>query len=134
MPPIITATIASFLWFLAIDSLWLFVIAKDFYRNALGHLLAENFNVLGAIFYPLYILAVAYFVLSPALNSNLSLAKVALNGALFGAICYATYDLTNLATLKDWPLNITIIDIIWGAVLTSATSTIGIMVARYFVK
>lgn len=115
--------VLAFVVFFAVDMLWLGLIAKNLYQKQLGHLLSSDVNWLAAIiFYLLFIFGIVYFVLYP--NVDQSVGKVILSGALFGLIAYATYDLTNLATLKDWPIQITLIDLAWGTFLGASTSTI----------
>lgn len=107
--------------FFAIDMLWLGLVAKDFYRNQIGFLMGEVNWVAAIIFYLLYIVGILVFAVLPGIESG-SWVKVLVLGAFFGFIAYATYDLTNLAVLKDWPLTVTIIDIVWGGVLTGAVA------------
>jgi uncharacterized membrane protein len=115
--------------FFAIDMLWLGVVAKNFYKQQIGFLMTPNVNWTAAIiFYLIFILGLVLFVVSPGLVKN-SIQYVVLFGALFGFITYATYDLTNLATLKDWPLTVTIVDMLWGSVLASSVSTITYYIA-----
>ncbi len=110
--------------FLAIDYVWLSIMSKLFYQKHLGFLMAKSPNYLPAlIFYLLYALGLVYFVVMPSLDKH-SWQQAMLTGALFGLICYATYDLSNLATIKDWPLNVTIVDLIWGTSVSSLTSLI----------
>ncbi|NCB41577.1 MAG: DUF2177 family protein [Clostridia bacterium] len=110
--------------FTLIDLIWLLIISKDLYREKLGPLMADKVNILAAVlFYVLFIAAVVFFVINPAIEKE-SIFFALYAGAFFGLVCYATYDLTNLATLKGWPLSITIIDLIWGSFITSATSVI----------
>lgn len=110
--------------FLAIDFLWLGFVAKGLYDNELGHLLKQEFNLVAAfIFYFIFVVALSIFVIVPSVESN-SLLKALLLGALFGLATYATYDLTNYATLEGFPLNIVIIDILWGTFLGMITSTL----------
>ena len=117
--------------FFAIDMIWLGFIAKKFYRKYLGGFLSDNVNWLPAIiFYLLFIAGILIFAVFPALEKE-SLTKAILFGALFGLFTYATYDLTNLATLKGWPLPIVFIDIIWGMVLSGIVSTSGYFFARW---
>lgn len=119
--------------FFAIDILWLGVIAKDLYRKYLGPLLSETVNWPAAIiFYFLFIIGIFIFAILPAIEKE-SWQHALIYGALFGFFTYATYDLTNLATLKDWPLQIVIIDIFWGAVLTSVVALSGFSITKYFV-
>lgn len=116
--------------FFVIDIIWLGFISKDLYRKNLGHLMRSSTNWPAAIiFYSFYIAGLIFFVVNPALEKN-SIIYALLSGALFGFITYATYDITNLATLKDWPLKITIIDIIWGTALNGLTASISF----YFIK
>lgn len=115
--------------FFAIDMFWLGVIAKNFYKQQIGFLMTSNVNWTAAIiFYLIFILGLVLFVVSPALAKD-SIQYAIVFGALFGFITYATYDLTNLATLKDWPLTITVVDMIWGSVLASSVSTITYYIA-----
>ena len=124
--PIVVATI------LALDLLWLGVVMKDFYRANLGHLMGGTV-VWGAaiVFYLVFAAGLLFFAVMPALASG-SWVKAALFGAALGALCYATYDLTNHATLRDWPLMVTIVDIIWGAVLSGVVATVGYFAAKAF--
>ena len=109
--------------FVIIDGIWLGFIAKDLYRKELGHLLASNPNWTAAIiFYLLFLVGLVYFVINPGIEKE-SIMTVVISGALFGLLTYATYDLTNLATLKEWPLKITNIDLIWGTSLSTIVST-----------
>jgi len=115
----------SFVVFFAIDLLWLGIIAKDLYQKQIGHLLKADVNWIAAIvFYLLFIAGLVYFVLMPNVGPDSTVWKVLLTGAIFGFITYATYDLTNLATLKDWPIQITLIDLTWGTFLGASTSTV----------
>jgi uncharacterized membrane protein len=116
--------------FFAIDMVWLGLVAKTFYRNQLGRLMNDEINWTAAIiFYLLFIVGLVVFVIAPAIEKN-SWMHALLFGVLFGLISYATYDLTNLATLKDWPLLVTIVDLAWGAVLAASVSTVTYFIAR----
>jgi uncharacterized membrane protein len=113
-----------FITFFTIDLLWLGIFAKNLYKKYLGYILSPNTNWLAAIsFYLLYIAGIVFFVISPAMEKK-SWKYALFAGMFFGFITYATYDLTNLATLKDWPIKITIIDLIWGSTLGGAVSWI----------
>jgi uncharacterized membrane protein len=114
----------AFVVFFAIDLIWLGIVAKNMYQKQIGHLLKADVNWVAAIvFYLLFIGGLVFFVLLPnAVDSNVW--KVLFTGAVFGFITYATYDLTNLATLKDWPIQITLIDLAWGTFLGASTSAI----------
>ena len=112
---------------------WLGLIARGIYLKYLGPLMLEKINWAAAIiFYLIFIVGILLFAVIPALEKN-SLARAAVLGGLFGFFCYATYDLTNLATLKGWPLAITFIDIIWGTVLSGIVATAGFLIAKYFI-
>jgi len=108
--------------FFAIDMAWLGLIAKKFYARQIGHLMAPKVQWAPAlIFYFLFIAGILVFAVLPAVEKG-AWSKAVLAGALFGLFTYATYDLTNLATLRDWPLLVTAIDLVWGMVLTAAVS------------
>jgi uncharacterized membrane protein len=114
----------AFITFFTIDLLWLGIFAKNLYKKYLGYILSPNTNWVAAIsFYLLYIAGIVFFVISPAIEKK-SWKYALFAGMFFGFITYATYDLTNLATLKDWPIKITIIDLIWGSSLGGAVSFI----------
>jgi len=113
----------AFVIFFAIDLIWLSLIAKKLYAEYLGNFLGPVKWIPAILFYLLFVAGLVFFVISPAIEKQ-SLMYVIFAGLFFGFITYATYDLTNLATLKDWPINITIIDLIWGSVLGSSVSTI----------
>ena len=118
--------------FLAIDMVWLTVIAKQFYAQKLGYLMAAKPNLLAALlFYMLFIVGLQFFVLNPALASG-SWKAALLPGLFFGLVTYATYDLTNLATIKDWPVIITVLDLVWGSVVTGLTSLVSFWIIRLF--
>ncbi len=115
--------------FFAIDMVWLGLVAKNFYQRQIGFLLAPQVNWPAAIiFYLLFIAGLVVFVISPAMSSG-TWMRVLWMGALFGLITYATYDLTNLATVKDWPLLVTMVDLAWGAVLAGSVSTVTYLIA-----
>jgi uncharacterized membrane protein len=122
---------AALFAFFAIDMVWLGLVARPLYRKYLGFLLSPNVNWIAAfIFYLLFIAGVLMFVVVPGLEDN-SLKKMLAHAALFGMITYATYDLTNLATVKNWPVIITIVDMIWGTVLTVAVSYVGFLAGKW---
>ncbi len=115
--------------FFAIDMVWLGLVAKTFYREQIGFLLKPNVNWVAAIiFYLLFIAGLVVFVISPAVEKQSWLHAVAY-GAFFGLVTYATYDLTNLAMTKDWPLLVTVVDLAWGATLAAAVSVITYAIA-----
>lgn len=118
--------------FVALDLLWLGVIAKDYYGKNLQTLLGPVQWTPAIFFYLIYVAGILIFVVSPAL-ANDSLRYAMLYGALFGFIAYATYDLTNLATLKGWPVQMSIVDMFWGAFLTGAVAVTSFLLAKYLV-
>src|SRR3990167_10722757 len=104
--------------FVVIDAIWLTLIANKFYKDKLGHLLADKASLAPAVlFYALFIIGLVVFVIKPGIDAGL--AATAWRAALFGLVTYATYDLTNQATIKDWPVSITVVDLIWGTVLST---------------
>ena len=115
--------------FLGIDMVWLTLVAKKFYADQLGYLMSKSPNLLAALlFYLLFTAGLVFFVISPALDKKMWMQAL-LAGAFFGLVSYATYDLTNLATVKDWPLIITIVDLIWGMTLSAAVSVVTFLIA-----
>src|SRR5688572_1877206 len=105
--------------FLVIDGIWLTLIAKGFYRTHLGFLLADKPNLwAAAAFYFIFTLALMVFVIVPTLNDTNAIRAMVL-GAVFGLVTYATYDLTNHTTVKNWPWIVTLVDLCWGMALTS---------------
>jgi uncharacterized membrane protein len=116
--------------FFAIDMIWLGLVAKNFYRSQIGFLMKNNINWTAAIiFYLIFIAGLVTFVITPAVEKN-SWTHALLFGALFGLVCYATYDLTNLAVAKNWPLLVTIVDLVWGAILATSVSVITYFIAN----
>ena len=115
--------------FLAIDLVWLSLIARKFYAQYLGYLMKTNINYVAAgLFYLFFVIGLVVFSVLPALEKN-SWTQALLLGALLGLVSYATYDLTNLATIKDWPLIVTIVDMIWGTVLGASVSLTSYFIA-----
>jgi uncharacterized membrane protein len=116
--------------FLIVDMFWLGIIAKNLYQKYLGGFLTDKVNWTAAlIFYIIYVVGISIFAVYPAVSKG-SAVNAILMGALFGIFTYATYDLTNLATLKDWPLNIVFIDILWGAFLSALVSFSGFHIVK----
>jgi uncharacterized membrane protein len=129
---VIVSYILTALVFFAIDLAWLGLVARDMYRRHIGHLMSSRVNwVAGVFFYLTFIVGILVFAVYPSVDKG-SVLHAAARGALFGFFAYSTYDLTNLATLKDWPLSITIIDIAWGMVLTGAVSAVGFFIVSAF--
>lgn len=115
--------------FFAIDMIWLGVVAKNFYRAQIGALMKTDVNWTAAIiFYLIFIAGLVVFVITPAMEKG-SWMHALIFGALFGLVCYATYDLTNLAVAKDWPLLVTVVDLAWGAVLAASVSIVTYFIA-----
>lgn len=117
--------------FTTLDFVWLTLVAQSFYRQQLGHLLSDHFLLLpGIFFYLLYCVGLFVFVIQPSLKGA-PLLEVFLRGCFFGLLCYATYDLTNQATLRDWPIVVTVVDIAWGATVAGVVSTLTVFLAKY---
>ena len=117
--------------FFAIDLTWIGLVAKKFYWGNMGSILKDDINWVAAlIFYLLYIVGIFVFVILPAVEND-SIKSAIFYGALFGFFCYATYDLTNLATLKGFPLKVAVVDMIWGTILTASVSTAGFFITRW---
>lgn len=115
--------------FFAIDMAWLGLVANKFYKSHIGFLMKSDINwVAAGLFYLLFVIGLVLFVIAPAVEKG-SWTRAILYGALFGLIAYATYDLTNLATLKDWPLLVTLVDLTWGAVLAASVSVVTYFIA-----
>ncbi len=129
-PALFAQTFAvSLVTFLVLDFAWLGLIARGFYRQQLGHLLSPDVRWIPAIiFYLLFVAAVVVFAVLPAVERG-SLGRAVLLGGFFGVVAYATYDLTNLATLKDFPTLVAAVDMTWGCVLTAVVATVGYLFA-----
>lgn len=123
--------LAAVVAFLAIDMVWLVVVARGFYRKHLGFLLADQPNWWAAgIFYLLFIAGLVVFAVMPGLQAG-SLRRAVLLGAFFGLVTYATYDLTNHATVKGWPWIVTVVDMTWGTVLAASVSAAAYLAGRW---
>jgi uncharacterized membrane protein len=117
--------------FFAFDILWLGVAAKEFYQKNLGHLFRPSVNWTAAfVFYLIFIVGILFFAVAPALEKD-SWTKAVLRGGLFGFFTYATYDMTNLATIRDWPLKVVVVDIIWGIILCAAVSVASFYIGKW---
>ena len=122
------ATLAAFF---AIDMLWLGLIARSFYRKHIGFIMAPSPNWTAAIiFYLIFVAGLIFFAVSPGLQTG-SLGRTIFMGALYGFITYATYDLTNLATLKNWPVILTVVDILWGTILAILVSSASFFIGQW---
>ncbi len=115
--------------FLLIDAIWLGLIAKGFYSKHIGALMKSDVSWLSAgIFYLIFIAGLVFFVIQPNLSDK-SILAVVLSGLFFGLVTYATYDLTNYATLKDWPLVVVVADLLWGAIISTLVSVLTYLIA-----
>lgn len=114
--------------FLILDAIWLGVISRNLYQREIGELLLPkpNFGA-AAVFYVIYLVGLVYFCVVPGVAGH-SVSRGLLNGAMFGIVAYATYDLTNLATLKGWSTTLVFIDIAWGAVASAAASAVAVAI------
>ena len=122
MHPYLTAYGCAALVFLGLDALWLTTMADRLYRPAIGHLMAQQPDWLAAaLFYPAYLAGLVYFAVVPALATQRA-RDALVRGALLGLLAYATYDLTNQATLQGWPWSVTLVDLAWGAFVTGAAA------------
>lgn len=116
--------------FFLVDLLWLGTLAQKFYQSQIGHLLARPFNMPAAIaFYLIFIIGILVFAVLPGLRAE-SWKSAMLWGGLFGFFTYATYDLTNWATLRDWPWKVVVVDIGWGVVLCTSVATAGYFIGK----
>ena len=130
---ILVAYAATALVFLILDGLWLGVVSRGIYQREIGELLLAKPNVVAAVvFYVLYIAGLVYFCVMPGVTGE-GAARGLLNGALLGVLAYATYDLTNLATLKGWSAMLVFIDIGWGAFASALASGAGVWVTTRLV-
>lgn len=129
----IVAYVVTAVVFLGIDAVWLGKVATGFYKNNIGHLMLDRPNFLAAGgFYAFYVVGILIFAVFPALRSG-SLGTAVFYGGLFGFFTYATYDMTNYATLKGWPIAVVGVDVLWGTVLTAVAATAGTYLTRMIV-
>jgi uncharacterized membrane protein len=118
--------------FLGLDFVWLGLVAKSAYRSWIGHLLRDEIHAAAAVlFYLVYVVGLVIFAVAPALKDG-AWQTAALYGALFGFFAYGTYELTNYATLKDWPFAMVVVDMAWGTALSAMAATAGYAAARQF--
>lgn len=114
-----------------IDMVWLMWIARDWYQQGMGHLMAAKPQLLpAALFYALFPVGLLVFAVLPSQEAGV--ARAALMGGLFGFFAYATYDLTNMAVLKDWPVSLSVLDVAWGTLAGAVASAAGAWAARSF--
>ena len=129
------AYVVTLVLFLVIDGIWLGVVAGGLYRSQMGALVAERFNFgAAAAFYLLYPVGLTVFAVWPALSASEGglPVRTLLLGGLLGLVAYGTYDLTNLAILRDWPVSITLIDLAWGTVLSAVVAALAVVILRAF--
>ncbi len=118
----------------AIDLVWLGVIAKQMYRDGLGHLMADKPNWIAvALFYPMFALGLMVFAVAPN-HESARLGKTVVAAALLGFFAYATYDLTNLGTLRDWPWKLALLDILWGTAVSAIAALAGATAMKHFIN
>lgn len=130
--PYLTAYLAGALAFFALDMIWLAGVAKNFYFSRLGDLIRQPPDYLVAgIFYAGYVAGIVYFAIAPALAA-VGLPRAIINGALVGLLAYGTYDATNLATLRGYPVEVAVVDVIWGTFLTATAAAAGFIAAQRF--
>lgn len=128
----IVTYVATAIAFLALDAVWLTLTGQTLYKAVLGDLVLDQPRLgPAAAFYVIYIFGLVRFVVLPSVNTG-GIGRALLEGALFGLVAYATYDLTNQATLKVWSMRITLMDLGWGAFVSAAGSAVGLLVARRF--
>jgi uncharacterized membrane protein len=131
MQKVMAPYLAVLVVIVVLDALWLGVVAKPMYRNAIGHLMADEPRLwAGALFYVIFAVGLMMFVVLPV-GATAGWGKTALTAGLFGFIAYATYDLTNLATLKQWPLWLSLVDLAWGSAVSAAAATAGSAVLKW---
>ncbi len=125
--------IVSLVVFFAIDLFWLGILAKNLYREQIGFLMSAQVKWGAAVlFYSLYIAGLVFFAVLPALNEG-SLVSALLYGGFFGLVCYATYDLTNLATIEGWPMKIVVYDLLWGTFISGITSLATFWIGKHWI-
>lgn len=125
LPQIAIAYAVTAVVFLALDAVWLGTMADRLYRPAIGHLMASSFALApAALFYVLYVAGIVFFAVSPAMGMRRPVLAALGLGALLGLLAYATYDLTNQATLKDWPWQVTLADLAWGSFVTGTSAAV----------
>ena len=123
----LTAYLAVLVVMVLLDVLWIGVIAKPLYLEGIGHLMAPQPNVpVAVLFYGVYAAGLMYFVVGADAAAS-GWMQTLIRGALFGFFAYATYDLTNLATLRDWPITLSIVDMMWGSLISAASASAGRM-------
>ncbi len=132
MYQILAITTVSIVAMLLIDGVWLYFMSRCFYNEKIRHLIADRPKIVPAgLFYILYNFGLSYLITYPLLSNGAAIEEMVLKAALFGAVAYGTYDLTNNATLKEWPEIVTIVDIIWGSLLTGLVTLITVNIILF---
>ncbi|ACI54263.1 putative membrane protein [Rhizobium leguminosarum] len=130
MKTALLAYAGTFLTLLVCDGIWLGLVARNFYRDQLGALMLPSPNLaVAALFYLFFAAAVVVLAVLPSLSAG-SIATALIHGAILGLAAYGTYDITNLATLRNWPLTMSLIDMAWGTLLTALTAVGGYLAVR----
>lgn len=120
---------------ISLDLIWFSLTVEKFYKPYLGHIISNNFNyVVAAIFYIIYSFGLSYLILFPALEANHTAFRVLCDAFILGFIAYGAYDLTNQATIKDWPVVVTIVDMLWGGTVTALTGVMTYKIFCIFIK
>jgi uncharacterized membrane protein len=131
MKAVLAAYIGGLLLFVVLDYLWLGHVARDFYARQLGELLRDPPQLgIAALFYFAYVAGIVFFAVQPALRAG-GLWQAVFYGALLGLLAYGTYDITNLATIKGWPVAVTLADMAWGTFVSAVTAGAGYLAARW---
>lgn len=129
----VVAYLSTAVVFFGLDALWLGVIARTAYRRWIGHLMADEINLMAAFwFYLAYVFALIIFAVAPALREGAWTTAV-IYGALFGLFAYGTYEMSNFATLRDWPIRMVIVDLAWGTALSATSAYAGYAITRYLI-
>ena len=128
----IVAYIVTAIVFLGLDTLWLTQVALGMYRRELGTLLLDKPNLpIAGVFYLLFVVGIVVLAILPALNGGTWINALLL-GAVLGLVAYGTYDITNLSTLRNWSLTVTLADLAWGTALTAVSATLGYLAVTWF--
>ena len=115
-----------------LDATWLGLVAPKFYKKHIGFIMSKSPNWTAAVlFYLVFIAGVTIFVVYPGWHNHQSMIKILILGGLFGLVTYATYDLTNQATLKNWPVIVTFVDLLWGTLLTGVVSVVAVTILKH---
>ena len=133
MKILLVSTFIASVVFLIIDVIWLNYSVKNFYKPNIGHLLLDKpIMWAAALFYLIYVIGIAIVVIHPSIDPY-SLVKVTYTGFIFGLVAYGTYNLTNMAVVKDWSATVVFVDMFWGGTLTAVSATSGIYIAKKIV-